>query len=81
MNEAYNMDCMAYMKTIPDDSFDIACVDPPYGDACSQSVNAERERERTGSGTTDSEIRGADLKSTSVKRTGGTWATKYAKKS
>jgi len=26
-----NMDCMEYMKTIPDKYFDLACVDPPYG--------------------------------------------------
>ena len=25
------MDCMAYMKTIPDKFFDLAVVDPPYG--------------------------------------------------
>lgn len=33
MNEAYNMDCMEYMKTIPDKYFDLAVVDPPYGGA------------------------------------------------
>ena len=26
----YNMDCMEYMKTIPDKAFDLAVVDPPY---------------------------------------------------
>lgn len=31
MNEAYNVDCMEYMKTLPDNAFDIAIVDPPYG--------------------------------------------------
>lgn len=30
-SEAYNMDCMAYMKTLPDNAFDLACVDPPFG--------------------------------------------------
>lgn len=62
MNEAYNIDCMEYMKTLPDNAFDLAVVDPPYGAGftegggckgwftkyhqdCSQSVNAERERE------------------------------------
>lgn len=39
---ALNCDCMEYMRTVPDKYFDLACVDPPYGDA-SQSVNAERE--------------------------------------
>lgn len=28
---AYNMDCMEYMKTLPDNDFDLAVVDPPYG--------------------------------------------------
>ena len=28
---AYNIDCMEYLKTVPDKYFDLACVDPPYG--------------------------------------------------
>lgn len=31
ISEVFNMDCMEYMKTIPDKFFDIAIVDPPYG--------------------------------------------------
>jgi len=27
----YNMDCMDYMRTLPDKAFDLAIVDPPYG--------------------------------------------------
>ena len=27
------MDCMEYMRTIPDNYFDLSVVDPPYGDA------------------------------------------------
>lgn len=30
-SEVYNMDCMAYMKTLPDNAFDLAVVDPPFG--------------------------------------------------
>ena len=30
----YNMDCMEGMKQFPDKYFDLAIVDPPYGDAC-----------------------------------------------
>jgi len=26
-----NMDCMGYMRTVPDNYFDLAIVDPPYG--------------------------------------------------
>ena len=44
---AYCCDCLEYMKGLPDNSFDLAVVDPPYGDAISsQTVNVERERER-----------------------------------
>ena len=28
---AYNIDCMEYMKTLPDKAFDLAICDPPYG--------------------------------------------------
>lgn len=43
-----NQDCLAYMKTLPDNYFDIAVCDPPYGDASlSDDVEvAVRERER-----------------------------------
>ena len=40
-----NRDCLEVMKEFPDKFFDLAIVDPPYGDG-SQSVNVERERER-----------------------------------
>lgn len=30
-NRAYNIDCMKYMRSIPDKYFDLAVVDPPYG--------------------------------------------------
>lgn len=28
---AYNIDCMEYMRSLPDKAFDLAVVDPPYG--------------------------------------------------
>ena len=31
MVELLNVDCMEYMKTVPDKFFDLAIVDPPYG--------------------------------------------------
>ena len=37
-----NIDCMEYMKTLPDNYFDLAIVDPPYGigiDGQKQSIN------------------------------------------
>ena len=30
-NEAYNMDCIEYMRSLSDNAFDIAVCDPPYG--------------------------------------------------
>lgn len=45
MNIAYNMDCLEAMKQMPDNAFDLAVVDPPYGDG-SQVVQVEREREQ-----------------------------------
>ena len=32
-NEAFNIDCMDYMRKCSDKQFDIAIVDPPYGNA------------------------------------------------
>lgn len=31
VSETYLMDCMDYMRTMPDKYFDLAVVDPPYG--------------------------------------------------
>ena len=31
MIELYNIDCMEYLKTLEDNSFELAIVDPPYG--------------------------------------------------
>lgn len=30
-SEVYNIDCMEFMKTLPDKSFDLVIADPPYG--------------------------------------------------
>lgn len=45
---AFNRDCMEAMKEFPDNFFDLAVVDPPYGINItgSHSVHVERERER-----------------------------------
>ena len=32
-SEVFCMDCMEALKTLPDNAFDLAVVDPPYGDA------------------------------------------------
>lgn len=31
ISDVYNMDCLEYMKTIPDKFFDLCIADPPYG--------------------------------------------------
>ena len=37
MIEFLQIDCMEYMKTLPDKAFDLAIVDPPYGIGASRS--------------------------------------------
>ena len=44
MNVAYNVDCMEYMRTLPDNAFDLAVVDPPYGIGESGSKNHTRSK-------------------------------------
>lgn len=51
ISEAFNRDCLEAMKEYPDKYFDLAVVDPPYGDGCSQTVTVEREREPKERGT------------------------------
>lgn len=46
MNVAYNMDCMDYMKTVPDKYFDLAVVDPPYGIGCLSMTYTKEGSER-----------------------------------
>ena len=65
ISQAFNMDCMDYMRTIPDKHFDLAIVDPPYGGANSKVGGAK----------------GSEAGSIATSRTGGTWAAKYGKKS
>ena len=31
MTEVHNIDCLEYMRSLPDKSFDLAIADPPYG--------------------------------------------------
>lgn len=50
-----NRDCVEAMREFPDNFFDLAIVDPPYGDG-SQTVNVERERERTTDSAADSTV-------------------------
>ncbi len=40
--ELLNIDCMEYMATQPDNAFDLAIVDPPYGIGESGKTNKTR---------------------------------------
>ena len=65
----YNADCMEAMKEFPDGYFDLAIVDPPYGDG-----NSEKGSRHLTFGLRKKN------KNYEVTRTGGKWASKYAKK-
>lgn len=77
MNEAYNMDCLAAMRQIPDKYFDLAVVDPPYGGGgtTSRQIMPSRPPPPHGGRVAVS----ADGLTATIKasRTGGTWAAKY----
>lgn len=42
VSEVYNVDCMDYMKTVPDNFFNLAIVDVPYGIGEDGRKNAKR---------------------------------------
>ena len=39
---ALNIDCMEYMKTLPDNAFELVVAGPPYGDAGSEFKCADK---------------------------------------
>lgn len=70
------MDCLEAMKQMPDNAFDLAVVDPPYGDG-SQVVQVEREREtdtERGQGS-DNDLTATNTRLARVNRGGGTGRT------
>ena len=65
----YNMDCMEGMKHFPDKFFDLAIVDPPYGDG-GQKIGGATVRRMvrpvqggtdSGRGSTDTSIRSSRI--------------------
>lgn len=64
----YNMDCMQAMPQFPDKFFDLAIVDPPYGDGNSKI-----------GGGCDSGSCSIGIKN-KPNRTGNSWSKKYGKK-
>ena len=71
ISEAFNIDCMEFLKKCKDKEFDLAIVDPPYGDAKNKNQFKRADKKRFG---------GWFDKYKEVERTGGTWAAKYKKK-
>ena len=71
----YNMDCMEGMKQFPDKYFDLAIVDPPYGDG----GGSGNGKTRAGSVECSTGIARTGFHD-KVYRTGGTWASKFGKK-
>ena len=49
-NEAFNQDCLEAMRQMPDEAFDLAIVDPPYGQVwgnLADITNCDKEKMRT----------------------------------
>ena len=46
--ELLHMDCMEYMKTLPDKAFDLAIVDPPYGIGVNVSMGRRKGMAHSG---------------------------------
>ena len=66
MNIALNADCMEVMRQYPDQYFDLAVVDPPYGDG-------------GGSFNRGTRFGGKFDRYKPIDRTGRTWAKDYGK--
>ncbi|RLC34792.1 MAG: site-specific DNA-methyltransferase [Candidatus Nealsonbacteria bacterium] len=53
VNKIHNMDCLEFMKNIPDKSIDLILTDPPYGINCSKGVWKGRRYSREYNDTWD----------------------------
>ena len=47
-NRAFNMDCMEAMRSMPDQCFDLAVVDPPYGIRISNNMGRRKGERPSG---------------------------------
>ena len=87
-----NGDCMEYLKEYPDNYFDLCIADPPYGDGgvisqtahglanVSTAINRGGVARQAEISPRDVITHSDSARGTRITRTGGTWATKYAKK-
>lgn len=60
VSEVYNMDCMEYMRTLPNKAFDLAVVDPPYGINAADYTRGGRQPGRAKAPSTDYARKGWD---------------------
>lgn len=72
-NGFYNADCMDYLKEFPDDYFDLAIVDPPYGGG-SDEYSAQTQRY---GGWFSRYFDSEEQKRIKAESRGGQWASKY----
>lgn len=79
MNIAYNMDCMEYMRSLPDKAFDLAVVDPPYGGGATvqERESCTAAGQNATQAATAPALVGDSKPIISATRTGGTWSRKY----
>ena len=91
-----NRDCMEAMKEFPDNFFDLAITDPPYGGGFTEGGGCKgwfteyhqplTNNTHTHTHTLNNRLSDSADDSTStsgspkIGRTGGTWAAKYGKK-
>ena len=40
-SEVHNMDCLAFMRSLPDKAFALAIADPPYGGAGEEAATRQ----------------------------------------
>lgn len=43
-SEVFNIDCLEYMRGLPDNAFDLVVADPPYGDAGTGTIGGATVR-------------------------------------
>ena len=75
-NDAYNMDCIEYMRGLPDNFFDIAVCDPPYGKGNDDNLVGGGGLDRDSKSI--SELRGQNQDLPTSRRFGG-WFIRYDK--
>ena len=82
-SDVFNMDCVEYMRTLPDNHFDIAICDPPYGDADSGNFHLAGGLGNASTATSSHKLSPPLRRHTPtpLHSQGGTWATKYRRPS